>query len=150
VGTLTFNSFVLSGSDPDICIDLIEGYLQVPNLRGKDWIVPRLDGQVAGNRRLDKLIVPAAGFVKGSGGTPDARREDFNVNVTALLAALDVAGDPHTLELAAGYLGLPSGSEAVAEARVRNASPGRVLNGQSFQLWTFDFEIYAGAWDVGS
>lgn len=150
MGLFEFRGFGLSGEDPDICIDLIEGYVGLPQLRGKDWIVPRLDGETAGNRRLGKLILPAAGFIRGSGPTPTDRREDFNVNVTAFLVALDLDGAPGTLRLSQGYLGLPVGSEATITGRVRNGSPGRIESGQSFQRWALEFECYDPGWEIGS
>ena len=150
MGLFEFRDFGLSGEDDDICIDLVEGFVGLPQVRGRDWIVPRLDGEEPGNRRLGKLILPAAGFIRGTGSTPQERREDFLTNVTAAMAVLDPSLAPGTLRLSAGYLGLPVGSEATAEGRVRNASPGKLQNGQSFQLWAFDFEIYAGSWEIGS
>lgn len=140
----------LSGSDPDICIDLVEGFITLPDVRGKDWIVPRLDSEQPGNRRLGKLILPAAGYIRGSGGTPEERREDFLVNVTAVMASLDPSLGVGTLTLAAGYLGLPTGSEATIQGRVRNVAPGKLQNAQSFQLWTIEWECYQVAWDIGS
>jgi hypothetical protein len=152
MGLLEFRDFGISGEDPDICIDLVEGYQLPVDVRGRDWIVPRLDGRIEGNRRPDLLILPLAGFVKGTGATPQTRLEDFNVNVTALMAVMDPSLGSGTLRLSAGYLGLPVGSEATIEARVRNASPGKI---QSYpfaplQLWTFELESLTTVWDIGS
>ena len=66
-------------------------------------------------------MLPLAGFIKGSGATPQERLEEFNDNVTAVMAVLQPYGGIHTLELSEGYLGLPVGSEATLECRVRNA-----------------------------
>jgi hypothetical protein len=152
MGKLTFNSFVLSGDSDDICIDLIEGYQLPVSVRGRDWIVPKLDGRQAGNRRADLLILPLAGFIKGSGATPQERLEDFNANVTAVMAVMQPSGGISTLTLSEGYLGLPAGSEAAIECRVRNAAPGKI---QSYpfaplQLWTFELESLTTEWDIGS
>lgn len=156
MGTFTFDpasgsDIVLSGgSSGDICIDLVEGFIGFPELRARDWIVPRLDGEVAGNVRLGALKLTAAGYIKGHGGTPTQRRESFLVNVQAVLTALDPSLGLGTLELAAGYLGLPSGSDASIPGRVLNAAPGKMQDGQSFQLWTFEFKCYDPAWEIGS
>lgn len=156
MGTFAFNpagslgSITLSGSSDDICIDLLEGFVTLPDVRGKDWIVPRLDSEVAGNRRLGKLILPSAGFIKGSGATPQARRESFLVNVTAVMTALDPSLGVGTITLASGYLGLPVGSEATISARVKNVSGGKMQNAQSFQLWTVEWECYETAFEIGS
>lgn len=151
MGLLEFRSFGISGEDPDICIDLIEGLYQLPSVRGKDWVVPRLDYQIPGNRRKDRLILPLAGVVKGSGADPEERREDLLANVTALLAVMDPSLDLGTLTASAGYLGLPVGSQATIEARCRNGAPGKIIgyNSGPVQLWTFELEALSD-WDVGS
>jgi hypothetical protein len=152
MGLLEFRDFGLSGESDDICIDLIEGYRQPVSVRGRDWIVPKLTGRIEGNRRADVMILPLAGFVKGSGATPTERLESFNLNVTAVMAVMDPSLDSGTLRLSAGYLGLPAGSEATLECRVRNAAPGKI---QSYpmvplQLWTFELESLIPEWDLGS
>lgn len=161
MGTFKFNPAGAAGDftladdeDPtaEIQIDLIEGFNLLPQIRGRDWIVPRLDGEEAGNRRLGALILPAAGVVRGSGGTVEARRESFNDAVTALLAALDPSLGVGVLTLADGYLGLGTGEEAVIPGRVQNAAPGRVTGYRTFpqQLWTFEFKCYDPEWTIGT
>jgi len=107
MGTFTFDpasgsDIVLSGGSPDICIDLVEGFIGFPELRSRDWIVPRLDGEQPGNVRLGALRLTAAGYIKGSGGTPTERRESFLENVQAVMTALDPSLGLGPLELAAG------------------------------------------------
>lgn len=150
MGLFEFRDFGLSGEDPDICIDLVEGFLTIPEVRGKDWIVPGLDGRVEGNRRADRLLLPAQGFVRGSGATPQERREDLLVNLQAVMAVLDPTLGLGTLRLSSGYLGLPVGSEATIQGRVRNASPGRMQQQQSVQLWALEFECLEVTWEIGS
>ena len=156
MGTFAFDpagagsAITLSGGNPEICIDLIEGFVTLPEVRGADWVVPRLDGEQPGNRRLGKLVLPAAGYIRGSGATPQARREDFLVNVTAVMAALDPSLGVGLISLAAGYLGLPVGSEATIAARVKNVAPGKMQGSQSFQLWTVEWECYDTAFEIGS
>ena len=151
MGLLEYRDFGISGEDDDICIDLIEGFLLPPAVRFKNYIVPKLDGEQAGNRRKGTLVIPAAGFIRGSGSTPQERREDFLVNLTAAMAVLNPALSEGALTLSQGYLGLPVGSEATIQAVVRNAAPGRMEAGQSFQLWTFEFEaLEEPEWSFGS
>lgn len=152
MGLLEYRDFGISGEDADICIDLTNGLLQLPTVRGVDWIVPRLDGRQPGNRRADLLIIPAGGIVKGSGSTPQERLEDFLSNVTALMAVMDPSLGLGTLKASAGYLGLPTGSEATIEVRVRNAAPGKVqsYHTAAHQLWTFEFEAVTPEWEFGS
>lgn len=150
MGLLEFRDFGISGENADICLDLIEGFMGPAQVRGHDWIVPRLDGEVEGNRRKGKLILPLAGFIRGSGGDPAGRREDFLTNLTAALAVLEPSLASGTLRLSSGYLGLSSGVVAEIEARVRNASPGKMQSGQAFQLWTFELEALTPEWTFGS
>lgn len=151
MGLLEFRGFGISGEDPDICIDLIEGLFQLPAVRGKDWVVPRLDYQIPGNRRKDRLVLPLAGIVRGSGTTAEERREDLLANVTALMAVMDPSLGLGTLSASQGYLGLPVGSEATLEARCRNGAPGKVqgYNAAAWQLWTFELEAFMD-WSLGS
>lgn len=152
MGLLEYRDFGISGEDDDICIDLVEGMWLPWNVRGRDWIVPKLDGRQAGNRRKDTLILPLAGYIRGSGADPTERLEDFSANVLAAMAVLDPSLDAGTLTVSQGYLGLPAGSEATIEARVRNASPGKIQSYRlfPFQLWTFELEVLEGDWVLGS
>jgi len=147
MGLLEFDDFGLSGEDDDICIDLINGYLVLPTLRGSDWVVPRLDGRIAGNRRKDTMIIPAAGIIKG------VSLEDFNDNVTAVMAVLQPGQlDVKVLRLSDGYLGLDSGVTAEIEARCKNAAPGNVdsYRTRPIQKWTLEFEVITPEWTFGS
>lgn len=146
MGLLEFRSFGLSGDDPDICIDLISGFYLPPNVRGRDWIVPRLDGRIAGNRRKDVLVLPLAGIVRGRS------LEDWLSNTTALMDVMDPSLDAGTLELSDGYLGLAAGVVASIQARCRNASPGRIEGYRSVpsQRWTFELEVLEPEWVFGS
>lgn len=145
-GLLEFRSFGLSGEDADICIDLISGFYLPTQVRGRDWIVPRLDGRISGNRRKDILILPLAGIVRGR------TLEDFLSNTTALIDVMDTSLDPGTLELSDGYLGLAAGVTASIQARTRNATPGRIEGYRSVpsQKWTFELECLSPEWTFGS
>lgn len=132
------------------CLDLVEGFSEPSDVRGKDWIVPRLDGRQAGNRRRDVRPMQVYGFIEGLGATPDERREGFRAGIAAVMAVMDHSLDPGTIVLSDGYLGLPTGSEAQIEARCLNAAGGKLLNGQSYQLWTFTLQSIDPEWDIGS
>lgn len=146
MGLLEFRGMGISGEDTDICIDLISGFYLPTQVRGRDWIVPRLDGRIAGNRRKDVLILPLAGIVKGR------NLEDFQSNITALIDVMDTSLDAGTLELSDGYLGLMTGVVASIQARCRNASPGRIegYHGVPSQKWTFELEALQPEWVFGS
>lgn len=136
----------------DIQIDLIEGFINLPSLRGTDWVVPRLDGETVGNRRLGPLILPAAGRIRGSGSDPEERRESFYTNVSAVLEALDPSLGAGVLHLEDGYLGLPAGLEATIPGILLNAASARITGYQGFiqQLWTFEFKCFDPEWTVGT
>lgn len=146
MGTLEFRSFTLSGEDADICIDLVSGFYLPTQVRGRDWIVPRLDGRIAGNRRKDVLILPLAGIVRGR------TLEDFLSNTTALIDVMDTSLPLGALELSDGYLGLAAGVVATIQARCRNATPGRIEGYRSVpsQKWTFELEALEPEWVFGS
>lgn len=154
MGTFAFDpagataSITLSGGSDKLCIDLIEGFRTLPDYRGRDWIVPRLDGEQPGNRRKGKLILPAAGYVQGLGSSEQARRDDMQLTLATLMTALDPSLGVGVITLAAGYLGVPSGDTATISARVRNVSPGKMQRHESFQLWTIEFEAYTPTWVV--
>lgn len=152
MGLLEYRDFGISGEDDDICIDLVEGFLLPPEVRGRDWIVPRLDGRTEGNRRKDVLILPLAGFVRGSGATADERLADFNDNIAALMAVMDPSLASGELALSDGYLGLDTGVVATIDARVRNASPAKIRSYRTypFQLWTFELECLDPEWVYGT
>jgi hypothetical protein len=152
---LEYRGLGISGENRDICIDLIEGMWQPTQIRGRDWIVPKRDGRIYGNRRADTLVVPLAGFIRGDPFLPDLtdRRETFNDNVTAVMAVMDTTLEPGSLIASSGYLGLPAGSTATLECRVRNAAPGKIESYRTspFQLWTFELEaIDPPEWTFGS
>lgn len=142
MGLLEYRSFGISGEDDDICIDLIEGMWQPVQVRGQDWVVPKLEGLIWGNRRRDRITFTLGGFIRGSGADPTARLEDFNANVQAVMTVMDPEAAPGDLVASQGYLGLATGDVATIEARVRNAAPGRIQSYglYPFQLWTFELE----------
>lgn len=147
-GTLTFGGLVISGNDARICIDLVDGWRIPADIRAKNWIVPRLDGQIEGNRRKDTLTLPLAGKVQGFGSDADARRADFDDALSDLMAVMDPSLPSATLTLADGYLGV---ADSVAiECVVNNAAPGRMQSGQAFQLWTFELLALIPEWTLGS
>lgn len=153
MGKLEYGGFILSGNDADVCIDLVEGWQMPPEVRGRDYIVPKLDGRHFGNRRADVLDIPLAGFIRGSAGTTAQERlEDFNTNAMIVSSVLDPTLDPQTLELSEGYLGLLTGVVVTIEARVKNVALGKIQSYRTypFQLITAELEALDPAWDYGS
>lgn len=152
MGLLEFRSFGISGEDPDICIDLQEGWQIPPSVRRRDWTVPRLDGRTEGNTRRDIITLPLAGTVKGSGPTAEDRLADFNDNTAALMAVMDTGLASGELRLSDGYLGIDSGVVLTIDARVKNASPGRIESYRTspIQRWSFELECLDPEWTVGT
>lgn len=150
---LTFRGFGLSGADADVCIDLIEGYLVLPSVRGRDWIVPRLDGRTEGNRRKDVLTLPLAGYVRARlGVTVEERREAFNEKLAAVMAVMDPSLSSGELLLSDGYLGIDSGTSLSIQARCKNAASAKITGYNSVpqQLWTFELECLQPEFEVGT
>lgn len=152
MGLLEFRSFGISGENPDICIDLQEGWQIPPSVRRRDWTVPRLDGRTEGNTRRDIITLPLAGTVKGSGASAEARLADFNDNTAALMAVMDTGLASGELRLSDGYLGIDSGVVLTIDARVKNASPGRIESYRTspIQRWSFELECLDPEWTVGT
>lgn len=152
MGLLEYRDFGISGEDDDICIDLQEGWQIPPSVRRRDWTVPRQDGRTEGNTRLDIITLPLAGTVKGSGATPEERLADFNDNCAAMLAVLTPGLPSGELRLSDGYLGIDTGEVVSIDARVKNASPGRIESYRTspIQRWSFELECLIPEWTVGT
>ena len=138
--TMTFRGVSLQdNADPKLAsvyFDLI-GHPSMPaSVRGEDWTAPGYAGRYQGNRIEDLWTFEIRGFVLGRGLTQTDRTTDFQSNLSAVLAALDMADDPGTFAIAS-YLGM--GSHSV-EARPVNLVSGPLLNRGSFQRWSVGFE----------
>lgn len=107
-----------------IFLELVRGGPgELADLRGGNYVAPRLAGRVRGNRLGDIRPITLRGFVTGTGANEDAARGDywdnrvtlasyFPVNTeTALVAGL-ASGDSYTITV------LPVGSRAITYNQV--------------------------------
>lgn len=94
---LTYAATDLQQSDLTIFFQITQGVNEAPSVRGKDVTVPGLAGQVARNRRADRLDILLAGHVMGDGATTALAREDYRTNARAVRILFDPARDPADL-----------------------------------------------------
>lgn len=99
----------LTRSDGKILMRVTRGLNEVPEVRGVDTIVPSLNGRIPRNRRLDRLVIEAAGIIMGAGADENAQRVDFRATIETLrdlmnpvqdpynIAVIDEAGTTHTI-----------------------------------------------------
>jgi hypothetical protein len=73
---LTYASTDIQEADLGIFFVITQGLNEAPEVRGRDFIVPGMDGQVARNRRSDHLDILLAGNVRGNGVDEEAQRSD--------------------------------------------------------------------------
>lgn len=95
---LTFDGVDIQFSDLGIFLEIIEGLNDVPEVRGKDVVVPAADGQEFRNRRADRRRILLAGIVRGSGADVATQQADYRNNVQTLQALFDPTADPAILE----------------------------------------------------
>ncbi len=92
------NGVDLSTSDHRILMRIVRGLDELPDVRGKDIVVPGLPGRIARNRVNDRLVIEAAGFVAGTGADETAQRADFRAIVDEVRALMDPTQNPYTIE----------------------------------------------------
>lgn len=103
---LNFRSTDLAEDDMSILIELMEGLGQL-EVRGKDTLVPALDGLVTRPRRPDRRRVPLLGSIRGVGDTEEDRQAAFWTMYKAVEDLFDPAADAADLiaTLADGTIG---------------------------------------------
>ncbi|HET7030375.1 MAG TPA: hypothetical protein VFI34_07675 [Candidatus Limnocylindrales bacterium] len=145
--TLEFRGLDLLSQQTDsagegLRIPVVRGFLGIPDMRGKDYVVAAAGGRSSGNRVADVLAVGLAGFVTAR--TPAAWR----ALTDQLLAVLDENGaDAGTLTARGPYLGLASGAVATIDVRVKNVIEGPIL-AKLYQTWSIELESVDPYWVV--
>lgn len=148
MSTLTWRGLdllsALTDSDREgLRIQIVRGFLAVPESRGQDIMVPAREGRDPGNRVADTNTVLLDGPVQAR--TIGAWR----TLTDALLATLDENGeDPGDLIAGDGYLGLAGGDTATFTARVKNYVQGPILAGGTLQFWSIELESIDPYWSV--
>ena len=87
----------LTRSDARILGRVVRGLNELPEVRGKDTIIPGASGRVPRNRKLDRLMVEWEGMVMGAGVDEDAQREDFRDLVDSIRTLMNPVQDPYEL-----------------------------------------------------
>ncbi len=113
VDELEYDNVALVHASLDWVLWLTRGLNDVPTVRGRDDVVPHLDGRVVRNRRADVLQLELAGWVLAHGDDLDETVANFRTSVRALQTLFDPALDPRVLSAT-----LEDGSAAAISARV--------------------------------
>jgi hypothetical protein len=115
----------LTRSDMRILMMVTKGLNEVPEVRGEDTVVPSLNGRIPRNRRQDRLVIEAQGWVMGAGASETAQLTDFRGLIESIrdlmnrvqdpynLSVIDEAGTTHTItarpiDLVVGDMRIPS------------------------------------------
>jgi hypothetical protein len=134
---------VQNGDEPEeatIWLDLAVGYFDPAEVRGEDDIIPGASGREAGQWQRDIRRLQMPGFVRGIGGNQDERSASWHDATVALMAVMQLYGDPVPIEVDGPYLGIPTGTTRTLNARCVRVIPGPVQNLMSFQPWSFELE----------
>lgn len=85
---LIYNSTDLQPEDLQWYFEIKRGISEVPNVRGKDTIIPGLAGRFEQNRRNDILPLVLEGFVQADPALTDAedRRASYRANIQIIRA----------------------------------------------------------------
>ena len=94
---LTADGVDLTNADLSILMRITEGLDEVWEVRGKDTTIPAMAGQIARNRKRDRLVITAEGMVMGQGADETAQRVDFVSTVATIRALMDPTQAPYTL-----------------------------------------------------
>lgn len=122
---------------------ITRGFLEPPDVRGTDVLIPAAEGRDPGDRMADRLSILLEGRVQAGTTT------DWRTLTDELLAVLDENGqDPGDLVAADGYLGLSLTNSASIAARVKNYVPGPIRAGVKFQTWSIELESVAPYWTI--
>jgi hypothetical protein len=137
---LTFKGSDLQRADFSIFLEIRRGLNELPEVRGKDTVVPALTGQYFRNRVAHRRQIELFGYVSGydAANTEIANRRDFRHRVEELRVLFDPTDDPG--ELAAA---LEDGGSATIDARALNTQWVQIapsLHSLSVQMESVDPE----------
>jgi hypothetical protein len=80
-----------------IFLEIARGLVEVPEVRGVDLIVPSRQGQIRRNRVRHRMAIELRGWIRGTGSTEDAQRDNFAANRAAFQALFDPTLEPGQL-----------------------------------------------------
>lgn len=108
----------LTGDQVRICLRVVEGLDNGPQVRGVDTIIPGTAGRTARNRVRDIRRIVLEGWIAGTGASHDAQRDDFRAIIEELRALFDPTLSPGELSVA-----LEDGGTATIDARTMPEEP---------------------------
>jgi hypothetical protein len=80
-----------------IYLEIVRGVNEVVEVRGVDLVVPSRQGQIIRNRVGHRLGIELRGWIRGTGSTEDAQRDDFAANRAVFKGLFDPTLDPGPL-----------------------------------------------------
>jgi hypothetical protein len=86
---LTFRGVDVQRSDFGLFLEIVRGLDELPEVRGKDTVIPGLAGRMYRNRVVDRLPVELRGMVVGNGVDEAAQRSDLRTNMDFTRALFD-------------------------------------------------------------
>jgi len=87
----------LTRTDRRLLFRVTRGLDEVPEVRGSDTIVPSLNGRIPRSRRLDRMVIEAAGYVMGAGATEALQRSDYRALMETLRDLMNPVQDPYDI-----------------------------------------------------
>ena len=117
--SLVANGVDLTRSDGRILGRVVRGLNEVPEVRGKDTLIPSRSGMVPRNRKLHRLVIEWEGHVMGDGATEADQREDFRDLMDSLRTLMNPVLDPYELVIT-----VEDGTTRSITARPINLLPG--------------------------
>ena len=101
--------------DPGLFLDLVQGWQEPPEVRGRDVVVPSLAGRYVGNRVADRRLIILQGEIRGNGVTESDQRIHFDTLVESVRVLFEPTLAPGPLRIT-----LPSGAVWSINARTLN------------------------------
>jgi hypothetical protein len=73
------------------------GPIDVWSVRGRDTVIPGAHGQVPRNRKRDRLVIVAEGWIMGAGANEAAQRADIVATEAIIRGLMEPTQDLYTL-----------------------------------------------------
>jgi hypothetical protein len=94
---LTFRGVDIQRGDFGLFLEIVRGLEELPEVRGKDTVIPGLAGRMYRNRVVDRLPVELRGMVVGNGADETAQRSDLRTNMDFARALFNRTAAPGPL-----------------------------------------------------
>lgn len=121
-------------------LQLVQGFGGGLSVRGRDIIVPGLEGRIWMPRKADVRSLLIEGWVIGE------EPEDWRFYTDVFHSIFDPSLAPGEIAVTGPYLGVEAGVTYTIDARTLNAMPGPILGGTRFQRWSVELESVDPDW----